>query len=153
MTGVRPRWTTRPGVAARPGAAKRNCRTAGERGSASILVLACAGVVALAAAAVVEIGLSVAARHHLATVADASSLAAAAVVDAGPTTACHEATVVARRNGAAVMNCRVVGPVVTVQLSLRLSWPLAWLHPLTLNSRAGPAETNMDHPGQAAAAS
>lgn len=124
-----------------------------ELGSASVLVLAGVAVLAAVAAVVVMTGLSVAARHHLAAVADASSLAAAAVVDAGPPVACREARSVARRNGAAVTNCRVTGAVVTVRLSMKLGWPLAWLRPLALNSRAGPAETNTDHPGQAAAAS
>lgn len=129
------------------GAARR------DDGSASVLVLAGAAVLAAFAAVVVLTGMSVAARHHLAAVADASSLAAAAVVDAGPSVACREAAVVARRNGVSLAGCRVAGPVVTLRLSLKPRWPLAWLHPLALNSRAGPAETNMDHPGQAATAS
>lgn len=122
-------------------------------GSASILVLAFAAVVGLAGAAAMEIALTVAARHHLAAVADAASLAAAAVVDGGGSAACRQARAVAHRNGAALVNCRATGPVVTVRLSIRLGWPLAWLTPLALNSRAGPAETNTDHPGQPAAAS
>ena len=124
-----------------------------DRGAASILVLACAAVLAAISAVVVLTGLSVAARHHLAAVADASSLAAAAVVDAGPHVACTEAKRVAARNGASVVGCRVTGPIVTLRLTMRLSWPLTWLRPPALNSRAGPAETNTDHPGQAAAAS
>lgn len=122
-------------------------------GAASVLVLAGLAVLAIATAVVVEMGLSIAARHHLAAVADSSSLAAAAVVDAGPRAACVEAAKVARRNRATLTNCRVAGPVVTVRLSMRLGWPLAWLRPLALNSRAGPADTNMDQSGQAAAAS
>jgi secretion/DNA translocation related TadE-like protein len=135
------------------GVRRRRARPAGEGGAATILVLACAAVVAAATAAVVETGLSIAARHHLSAVADTAALAAAAVVDAGPRAACAEAVRVARHNGATVTHCRTVGPVVTVQLSLHLGWPLAWLGPIRLNSRAGPAETNMDHPGQVAAAS
>jgi secretion/DNA translocation related TadE-like protein len=126
---------------------------AGDSGAASILVLACAGVLAAAAVVVMAIGLTVAARHHLAAVADGASLAAAALVDAGPAAACREAAVVAGHNGATLVRCRVNGPVVTLLVQARLRWPLAWLRPLALNSRAGPAETNMDHPGQAAAPS
>ena len=118
-----------------------------------MLVLACVAVLAAAAAVVVETGLSVAARHHLAAIADTASLAAASVVDGGPGGACEQARAVARRNGATLTNCRVAGPVVTVELSMRLHWPLGWLRPLRLNSRAGPAETNTDHSDQAAAAS
>lgn len=131
----------------------RDAASERDGGSATILALACLAALAVATAVVVEIGLSVAARHHLAAVADTTSLAAAAMVDAGPGTACDEARTVARRNGVTVTGCHVTGPVVTVQVSLRLGWPLAWLRPLRLNSRAGPAETNTDHPGQAAAAS
>jgi hypothetical protein len=60
---------------------------------------------------------------------------------------------VAGRNGATLVGCRVIGPVVTLRVQARLRWSLAWLRPLALNSRAGPAETNMDHPGQVAAPS
>jgi len=118
-----------------------------------VLVLACLAALAAAAAVVVETGLSVAARHHLAAIADTASLAAASVVDGGPGGACEQARAVARRNGATLTNCRAAGPVVTVELSMRLHWPLGWLRPLRLNSRAGPAETNTDHSDQAAAAS
>lgn len=128
-------------------------RLRGDAGSATIVALACAAALATAAAAVVVTGLAIGARHHLAAVADSASLAAAAVVDGGPRAACGEASRVARRNGATLTGCAVVGPVVTVQLSLRPRWPLAWLGPLRLNSRAGPAETNTDHSGQGAAAS
>jgi secretion/DNA translocation related TadE-like protein len=124
-----------------------------DAGSATVLVLACWAVLAAATAIVIEAGLSVAARHHLAAVADTASLAAAAVVDAGPDIACAKATSVARHNGATVTNCEVAGPIVTVRLSVHLRWPLAWLRSLALNSRAGPAETNMDHLGQDARAS
>ena len=121
-----------------------------DAGSATVLVLACWAVLAGASAIVVEGGLSVAARHHLAAVADTASLAGAEVVDAGPGAACQEASSVARHNGATMTNCAVTGPVVTVRLRVSLGWPLAWLRPLTLNSRAGPAETNMDHLWQGA---
>jgi len=124
-----------------------------DSGSASVLMLACLAVLAAAAAVVIETGLSIAARHHLAAVADTASLAAAAAVDGGPGSACQQARAVGRRNGATVTNCRVDGPIVTVRLSMRLRWPLSWLRPLALNSRAGPAETNTDHSGQAAPAS
>lgn len=122
-------------------------------GSASVLALAALAVLVVATAAVVEAGLSIAARHHLAAVADTSALTAAAVVDAGARAACEAAGAVARRNGSTLVDCLVSGPVVTVRLSLRPSWPLAWLSPLTLNSRAGPAETNTDLSGQAEPAS
>ena len=124
-----------------------------DAGSATVLVLACWAIVAGAAAIVVGVGLSVAARHHLAATADTASLAAAATVDSGPDVACAAARSVARHNRTMLTGCRVSGAVVTVRLSMRLGWPLAWSRPLTLNSRAGPAETNMDHPGQAATAS
>ena len=124
-----------------------------DAGSATVLALALAVVVALAGAVAAEVALTVAARHQLAAVADAASLGAAAVVDNGPAAACAEARAVARRNGAVMTNCRAAGPFVTVRLQLRLGWPLGWLRPLALNSRAGPAETNTDHPGQATAAS
>lgn len=124
-----------------------------DAGSATVLVVACWAVLAGASAIVVEGGLSIAARHRLAAVADTASLAAAEVVDAGPDLACTKARSVARRNGATVVNCQVAGPIVTVRLSVHLGWPLGWLQPLTLNSRAGPAETNMDYLGQGEAAS
>lgn len=128
-------------------------RPARDTGAASILVLALAALVGVAGAVTVALGLSVAARHHLAAVADAASLAAAAAVLDGPLAACGHARVVAHRNAVVLTDCRVVGPVVTVRVRLSFGWPLAWLTPLALNSRAGPAETNMDHSGQAAAAS
>jgi len=124
-----------------------------DAGSATVLVLACWAVLVGATAIVVGVGLSVAARHHLASAADSASLAAAAVADGGPRVACSTARSVARHDRATLIDCHVDGPVVTVRLSMRLGWPLAWLRPLALNSRAGPAETNTDHPGQGATAS
>jgi secretion/DNA translocation related TadE-like protein len=122
-------------------------------GSATILALASAAVVLAASALVTATGLATAARHHAAAVADAASLAAAATVDRGATSACERATMVARRNGAVLSGCHVVGPVVTVQVTVRLRGPLRWFGPVRLNSRAGPADTNMDHSGQGATAS
>jgi len=117
-------------------------------GSATVLVVAVLAVLAVATGLVVETGLSIAARHHLAAVADSAALAAAAAVDAGRSRACGAAAELARRNGATITNCLVAGPVVTVRLSARVGWPLAWLGPLALNSRAGPADTNTDLSGQ-----
>jgi secretion/DNA translocation related TadE-like protein len=118
----------------------RGVEAASQDGSVSLLAIAVAGVLLVAAGLVTMTGLAAASRHHLAAAADAAALAAAARADAGAGTACAEAGVVARHNGVSVVGCHVSGAVVTVALRQQSTGPLGWLGALTLNSRAGPAD-------------
>jgi secretion/DNA translocation related TadE-like protein len=86
---------------------RRRRRPAGERGSATVWVVALAGVLAAVGAATVLVGAAVVARHRAATAADLAALAAAGravVADADP---CASAARVAGENGAVLRGCSV----------------------------------------------
>jgi secretion/DNA translocation related TadE-like protein len=81
---------------------------AGERGSASIWVLAGAGLAGLVAAVAVLRGNAVLARHRAEGAADLSALAAAGHIGVD-TGACAAAADIAAANGATVVSCTVSG--------------------------------------------
>ena len=109
----------------------------GDAGSATVWVLALAGLVGVLAAAVVLMVEVRVARAQAATVADLSALAAAArlpQVDA----ACAEAGRVAAAQGEELTRCVSDGRVVDVEVSRRLSGPLGAAGVVSVRSRAGP---------------
>jgi secretion/DNA translocation related TadE-like protein len=117
----------------------RRRRRDDERGSATVWVLALAGVLAALGAAVVLIGAAVVARHRAGAAADLGALAAAGRAVAGDQDPCAVAAEVATRNGAVVETC-AVGPDAVVQLRVRVPvrlGPLGVLH-AEGRARAGP---------------
>jgi secretion/DNA translocation related TadE-like protein len=94
---------------------------AGERGSATVWVLALAGVLALVGAAAVLVGAAVVARHRATAAADLAALAAAGRELAGHARACAAAEEIAAANAAEVISCTVgAGAVVEVAVRVRV---------------------------------
>jgi secretion/DNA translocation related TadE-like protein len=111
----------------------------GERGSATVWVLALAGVLALAALAALLVSGAVVARHRAGAAADLAALTAAGAAVAGEADPCAAATRIAGANGAHLRRCSVdagaVAEVVT-EVDVRLG-PLG-VRQATGRARAGP---------------
>lgn len=86
-----------------------------ERGSATVLVVAMAGVLMFVTVALAAVGGLVAAQRRAQSAADLAALAAAAALDVG---ACAEALRTATANGAGLDGCEVTGAEVRVIVSV-----------------------------------
>src|SRR5687767_2200590 len=98
-------------------------RLSGERGSATVWVVALAGVLAVVGMAVVLFGAAVVARHRAGAAADLAALAAAGRAVVGDPGACAVAADVADANAAELTGCTVGGGAVVevaVSVSVRL---------------------------------
>ena len=82
-------------------------RLSGERGSATVWVLALAGVLAVVGMAVVLVGAAVVARHRAGAAADLAALAGAGRAVLGDPDACAVAADVAAANAAELTGCTV----------------------------------------------
>jgi len=133
----------RQAISARAGGDSGRARSAREVGSASLYVVALAGVVWLAGLCAVTVAQALTARHQAAAAADLAALAAAEHVLDGPVGACAHARDVAGANGAALVRCTVQGELadVAVALPLRAFGPLRGLLPVRARARAGPTGT------------
>ncbi|MFT4187045.1 MAG: flp pilus-assembly TadE/G-like family protein [Aeromicrobium sp.] len=102
-------------------------RTRKERGSASVLALAAAGVVLVLVVAILEAAAAYRARHTAASAADLAALAASRAVESGQD-GCAAAEDVARRNGADVVDCRLDAAVATVRTEVHSDrwWGGGW---------------------------
>ncbi|RFU22225.1 Rv3654c family TadE-like protein [Geodermatophilus marinus] len=110
-----------------------------ERGSATVWVVALAGVLAALTLAVVLVGAAAGARHRAGAAADLAALAAAARAVRGDPEACAAAAAVAGANGARLRSCAVAGGAVVdvaVEVDVRLG-PLG-VRPAAARARAGP---------------
>ena len=110
----------------------------GARGSATVLVLALAGLLAVVGGLGATVGAVAVARHRAAAVADLAALAAADRALAGEVTACAAARRAAAAGSAVLDSCRLTGQVADVAVTVRPagalgSWGVARSH-----SRAGP---------------
>lgn len=107
-----------------------------DRGAATVLAVACVGLLLVVALALAEVGAWFAADRRVRAAADLAALAAAASVVTDP---CAQAELVAERNGAELVSCEVVGREVSVVTSLPA--PSRWgpSVDLTGRARAGPA--------------
>ena len=85
-----------------------------EAGVATVAAAATVGFVLLVAAALVQVGLVVAAKHRAQAAADLAALAGSAATLRGAD-GCTTARAVARRNGARVASCRADLAVVTLR--------------------------------------
>lgn len=114
-------------------------RGGAERGSASIWVLAAAGIIFAVAFVVVLYGAAVTARHRAGTAADLAALAAANRLWAGdPEAPCSAAANVARRNGARLIACHAQGGVADVRTTVHLHGLLARVGAAKARARAVP---------------
>jgi secretion/DNA translocation related TadE-like protein len=109
-----------------------------DEGSATVYVLALAGVVWLAGLVVLLLAHVAVARARAATAADLGALAGAEHVGDG--SACTVARSVVRLQGADLASCRVEGPEVRVVVRVALGSPLSRFPPAEARARAGPAQ-------------
>ena len=122
------------------GPRSRDCRSAsgsGERGSASVVMVALIGVIVSTTAGALVLAGVVRASHQARLGADLSAIAAALQLRDGgsASTSCAEAARIAIANGASLQSCSVSGRDVTVVVAA--SSP-AWPQPATARARAGP---------------
>ena len=111
--------------------------TRDDRGSASVLAVALAGVLLLVGLALAAVAGMVAAHRQAQAAADLAALAGAGAHARGGD-GCAEATALAVSNGARLESCRVAGDDVWVVVRVRSP---AWRgsgHDLTAEARAGP---------------
>ena len=111
---------------------------AGERGSATVLVLALSTVVVLVGAVLATLGSVGVARHRAASVADLAALAAASRALQGPGPACEAARQVATSADATLTDCRLVGAVADVTAEIRPPGRVGNFGTATARARAGP---------------
>ena len=127
------------------------CPRRADRGSASIWVLACCALLMAVAAAAVVRELAVLARHHVESAADLAALAAAQRIGLGPAP-CARAGVIARRNGAHLLSCRVRlaadgrSGVATVTVVVEVRFPLVGARAVRASARAARLPTGQCGP-------
>jgi secretion/DNA translocation related TadE-like protein len=109
-----------------------------ERGAATVLVLAMAGVLMLLGAALAVVTAMVAAHRTAQSAADLAALAGARGVGDGRD-GCAVAAVVAAANQARLVGCAVAGRVVDVSVEVAGPRWLGQAADLGARSRAGPA--------------
>ncbi|MGY1659815.1 Rv3654c family TadE-like protein [Geodermatophilus sp. SYSU D00705] len=117
-------------------------RPAGERGSATVWVVALAGVLAAVGVAAVLVGTAVVGRHRATGAADLAALAAAEQAVRGRSDACAVAARVAEANAARLTGCAVDGAAVvdiSVTVPVRLG-PIG-VREATARARAGPVSS------------
>ena len=112
----------------------------GDRGSATVLVLALAALLVLVALLLSALGAVAVTRHRAASTADLAALAAADVALQGPAVACAAAARAAARGRAELATCRVDGDVVEVVVVQRPGGPLGRLGAARAIARAGPGD-------------
>jgi secretion/DNA translocation related TadE-like protein len=111
----------------------------GDRGSASVWVLAIGLVVLVAAQAFAVVGSAMVARHRAQAAADLAALAAAMKVLEGESVACARAAEVSAHNGASLVACRLDGLDVIVTVEVAAAGSVRW-GAAQRSARAGPVE-------------
>jgi secretion/DNA translocation related TadE-like protein len=116
-----------------------------ERGSATVWVLAFAGVLALLGAAVVLASAAVVARHRATAAADLAALAGAGGAVGGDPSPCSAAARIAAANDGVVDGCSV-GPGAVVEVHLHVEVRLGPFGEVAApaRARAGPAYPDDD---------
>ena len=113
-------------------------RTGGDRGAASILVLAIGLVLVAAGIAGAAVGAARVGRHQARTAADLGALAGAARAVEGAEVACGRAERFALANGARMVSCRVEGLEIVIAVQVTVT-PLPGLtRYASAAARAGP---------------
>lgn len=113
-------------------------RPRGEAGSATVLVVAMAGLLMLVGAALAVVTAMVVAHRAAQSAADLAALAGARGVAEGGD-GCARAAEIAAANGARVMACRVSGRVIDIVVEVPGPHWLGQTSDLMARSRAGPA--------------
>lgn len=108
----------------------------GERGGATVLAVACLGLVLVVAVALAEVVAWFATERQVRAAADLAALAAAAEVLTDP---CGRAATIAAANGADLVSCQVAGREVVVTASIPAPHRWGPAAELMARSRAGPA--------------
>jgi len=117
-------------------------RRDGERGSATVWVLALGGVLALVGLAGVLVGAAAVARHRAGSAADLTALAAAGRAVLADPEACGVAGEVAGANGARLDRCAVAPDGdVEVSVSVRVELGPVGVRTVTARARAGPVSS------------
>jgi helicase/secretion neighborhood TadE-like protein len=111
----------------------------GDRGSASVWVLAVGLAVIAVAQALVVIGSVTVARHRAQAAADLAALAAALKVLDGESAACARAAEMSARNGASLVACHLDGFDVVVTVEVVATGAPLW-GAARRSARAGPVE-------------
>lgn len=111
--------------------------TRGERGAATLLAVACAGLLLLVGCALAVVAAILTAHRTAQSAADLAALAAAAeVADGGDP--CATAAAIAADNGAALVGCAVQGLEVVVEVEVAGPRWLGQTGDLLARARAGP---------------
>jgi secretion/DNA translocation related TadE-like protein len=110
----------------------------GDRGSATVLVLALSGVLAACAALAAAVGAVAVARHRAASAADLAALAAADRAPEGAAVACDAAARAAQSVEARLETCRLEGETADVVVAVRPGGLIGELGVARSHSRAGP---------------
>lgn len=110
-----------------------------EEGSATVWVVALAGLLAALGAVTVLVGAAVVARHRATTAADLTALAVAGRAVLADPAACAVGEEVAAANGAAVVSCRIdPGAVVSVEVTVPVRLGPLGVTAARAHARAGP---------------
>jgi secretion/DNA translocation related TadE-like protein len=112
-------------------------RAAGQRGAATLLVLALSGLLTFVGLALAGVAAIVLTQRSAQAAADLAALAGATAVASGAD-ACAAATDIATANGAALAHCEVAGLVVTVGVSVQGPRLVDRRYDVTAEARAGP---------------
>jgi secretion/DNA translocation related TadE-like protein len=114
-------------------------RPDGERGSATVWVIALSAVLAVVGAAVVLVGAATVARHRAGTAADLAALAGAGRAAWGEPGGCELAAQVATANSATLVSCSVdAGAVVEVRVIVPVRLGRLGVWSASGRARAGP---------------
>ncbi|MDT0214045.1 flp pilus-assembly TadE/G-like family protein [Rothia sp. ARF10] len=114
-----------------------------ERGSGTVLVTAGVAVLLVLGLAGLQVGAAASAAHRARSAADLSALAAATARQDGRTDPCGRAELLAVRNAARVVDCRMGADdsvLVQVTTDLDLAWP-GLPRTATASARAGPQDS------------
>ncbi|WP_183092873.1 Rv3654c family TadE-like protein [Nocardioides stalactiti] len=113
-------------------------RVAVDRGAATVVVVACLGLVLLVGSALAVVAAMVTAHRSAQAAADLAALAGATAASDGAVP-CAAAADVASANGARLTDCVVADGVVTVAVEVPGPRWLGQDHDLSARARAGPA--------------
>jgi len=134
-----------------PRRGRAGARRRDDEGSATVLVLALSGLLAVVAALAAAIGAVAVARHRAAAAADLAALAAADRALDGERVACQAAGAATRAAGAVLTGCRVSGDIADVDVVVRPPGVLGSWGEAQARARAGPSSLPRDPtnvPGQ-----
>lgn len=112
---------------------------AGDRGAASLLLLAIGLVFVAASVAGAAVGAARVGRHEARNAADFGALAGARYAIEGEAAACAQAARLVAANGARIISCEVTGLEIVVRVDVTVTPLPALVRHATAASRAGPA--------------